>query len=224
MQTGRTRCIIIVDHLIAPVYTDTAPKGYLHVYTDVMRDGVDERGLAVFRILLAVLLVPGLVCAQGEEEKDIWAPFEFFVGKWEGTGQSKAGTSTIEAEFEFVLNGQFLEVRHISVFEPQEKIPEGEIHADIGYISYDRIRETFVFRQFHVEGFVNQYVLDSLSSGGETLVFETEAMENGPPGWRARLTHEILSEDEYMATFELATPGKDFACFIENHLTRKAVP
>jgi hypothetical protein len=31
----------------------------------------------------------------------------------------------------------------------------GEIHEDMGMIGYDRARERFVFRQFHVEGFVN---------------------------------------------------------------------
>jgi hypothetical protein len=183
----------------------------------------------VIRILLAALLLPGVVFAQGDKVEDIWAPFEFFVGEWEGpewegTGESKAGTSRVEAEFRFVLGGQFLEVRHRSVTEPREGLPEGEIHEDIGYISFDRARETFVFRQFHIEGFINHYVLDSLATGEKTLVFETEAIENGPPGLRARLTQEIVSEDEYVATFDLAMPGKDFACYIENHLRRKAGP
>lgn len=178
----------------------------------------------MFRIALAAMLLPALVLAQSEAEEDIWAPFEFFVGRWVGTGQGKSGTSHIEAEFKYILNRQFLQVSHRSVFEPTERNPEGEVHEDLGYISYDRLRERFVFRQFHVEGFINQYVLDSLASDGKVFIFESESLENSPPGWRARLTHEITGEDEYVATFEVATPGKDFACYIQNELRRKTDP
>jgi hypothetical protein len=44
-----------------------------------------------------------------------------------------------------------------------------------------------VFRQFHVEGFVNQYALDT-SSTADRLVFLSEAIENIPAGFRARET------------------------------------
>jgi hypothetical protein len=48
-----------------------------------------------------------------------------------------------------------------------------------------------VLRQFHVEGFVNQYVLEP-GSTPERLVFTTEAIENIPAGWRARETIRVL--------------------------------
>jgi hypothetical protein len=67
-------------------------------------------------------------------------------------------------------------------------------------------------------------VLDSLSADGRFMVFASEAMENGPPGLRARLTHEIVAEDEYRAAFDLAGPEGDFTCYIENHLKRKTRP
>ena len=51
------------------------------------------------------------------------------------------------------------------------------------------MRKTFVFRQFHGEGFVNQYTLDSLSGDKKMLVFVSEAIENIPQGWRARETY-----------------------------------
>jgi hypothetical protein len=175
----------------------------------------------MLKVLLAALLVPGLLFAQGEETKDHWAPFEFFIGEWGGIGESKAGTSKIEAEYGYVLGGRFLEVRHHSEFEPTEENPEGEIHDDLGYISYDSIRDKFVLRQFHVEGFVNQYVLDSVSADGRLMIFESEAIENLPAGWRVRLTHEITGKDEYRATFDLAAPDKDFICYFQNRFRRK---
>jgi len=38
------------------------------------------------------------------------------------------------------------------------------MHENWDIISWDRGRAKCVLRQFHVEGFVNQYILDSLSS------------------------------------------------------------
>jgi hypothetical protein len=176
--------------------------------------------LKAMTIVLGLMLLPGLLGAE-EKKEDVWDPFRFFLGSWEGTGEGSVGEPRIEASFNLTLGSQFIEVRHRSVFEPQENNPKGEIHEDRGFISYDQARSKYVFRQFHVECFVNQYLLDSLSADGKTLVFLSEAVENGPPGWRAKLTHEILNEDEYLATFELAPPEKEFSCYIQNRLRRK---
>jgi hypothetical protein len=167
------------------------------------------------------ILLPVVLLGQENEEKDIWEPFRFFVGTWEGMGEGQSGTSKIETEFKFVLGDNFLQMTNKAVFEPQEKNPEGEVHEDLGLISYDSGREKFVLRQFHVEGYVNQYVLENLSSDGRSLVFVTESIENIPSGWRARLTYRIESEDELSSIFELAAPEKDFWICSENHLKRK---
>ena len=83
----------------------------------------------------------------------MWAPFNFFLGAWQGSGQGRPGTSRVERKYEFALNNQFLFVQSKSVYEPQEKNPEGETHEEWGLISYDNLRKTFVLRQFHVEVF-----------------------------------------------------------------------
>lgn len=151
---------------------------------------------------------------------NIWVPFDFLVGTWQGAGEGKPGSSRVERRYEFVLNGRFLRMENKSIYEPQEKNPQGEVHEDWGLISYDRARETFVFRQFHVEGFVNQYVLDPLAEDGQTLRFVTEAIENIPPGWRARETYRKLNQDEFIEVFELAEPGGDFGLYSESRLLR----
>jgi hypothetical protein len=170
--------------------------------------------------LIAVLL-PSPLFAQTDTKPDVWQPLKFFVGAWEGTGTGQAGVSKVEREYQFVLNGKFLEARNKSVYEPQEKNPQGEMHEDWGLFSYDRSRKKFVLRQFHVEGFVNQYVLDSLAADGKTLVFATESIENISPGWQAKETYKILNDDEFIEIFELAAPGKNFECYIENRFRRK---
>ena len=173
------------------------------------------------KVLVTLMLLPTLIFAQEDKTQDIWAPFKFFVGSWEGTGKGCPGISKVEAEFQFVLNGRYLQVKGKSVFEPQEKNPQGEVHEDWGLVSYDQNRKRYVLRQFHVEGFVNQYVLDSLSPDGKTFVFVTESMENIPAGWRAKVTYKILNEDEFSVIFEFAAPEKDFEVYSENCLKRK---
>ena len=78
-------------------------------------------------------------------------------------------------------------------FEPQEKNPEGEVHEDWAFFSFDQNRNSLVMRQFNVEGFVNRYVLDSLSSDGSRLILISENSENAPPGLMARYTLEITT-------------------------------
>ena len=78
----------------------------------------------------------------------------------------------------------------------------------------------FVFRQFHVEGFVNQYVLDYLAPDSQRIAFVTEGIENIPAGWCAKETYTILNPNEFTELFELAEPGKDFEMYSENHLKR----
>lgn len=56
----------------------------------------------------------------GEQTKppaDVWQPFSFFVGKWQGTGTGKPGVSKVEREYRLTLNNKFLHVhksRHTS--------------------------------------------------------------------------------------------------------------
>jgi hypothetical protein len=173
------------------------------------------------RRISILLLLPGVLLAQADKKSDVWQPLKFFAGTWEGTGKGQSGTSKVEREYQFVLNGRFLQVKNKSIYEPQEKNPKGEVHEDWGLISRDAMRKKFVLRQFHVEGFVNQYALDSLAADGKTFVFATESIENIPAGWRGRETYKILNEDEFVEIFELAEPGKGFEVYTENHLRRK---
>lgn len=172
------------------------------------------------KIFFVIILFPAILFAQSKEEVDQWRPMSFFVGSWTSTGQGCPGVSTGERSYQFVLNEKFILVKNTSVYRPQEKNPEGEVHEDWGLISYDGNRETFIWRQFHGEGFVNQYVLDSLAADGNTLVFVTENIENISPGWRAKITCHTLGQDEFTETFELAAPEKDFEVYVENHFVR----
>jgi hypothetical protein len=160
----------------------------------------------------------GVAPQQPDPAADTWAALRFLLGTWEGTSSGQPGQGTVRREYRLVLRDRFIEVRNTSTYPPQVKNPKGEVHEDLGYISYDRSRKTFVFRQFHAEGFVNTYV--GQATGPGTVVFTTEGIENIPAGWRARETYRSPSADELIERFELAEPEKEFALYSETTLRR----
>jgi hypothetical protein len=174
-------------------------------------------------LLIVLLIIPGFLRAQDAETEQPaeWAALQYFSGVWEGESTGKSGVGRGEREYEFILGEQYLHFKNRAVFEPQEKNPKGETHEDWGFLSYDKGRKTCILRQFNVEGYINQYVLESMSDGGDTLVFVTEGIENIPDGWRARLTYTITGDDKFTEVFDLAAPGKEFSSCVENYWTRQ---
>jgi hypothetical protein len=173
------------------------------------------------KILVMAVVLPVLLVAQTEKKQDVWEPMKFLVGVWEGKGEGKSGISAVSHDFEFIMKGRYLHMRTKATFEPQEKNPKGEVHEDWGFFSHDRSRKKIVFRQFHVEGFITQYVLEDISEQGK-LVFATEQIENAPPGLKARLTFRRLNADALEVNFELSFPGREFDCYSLNTLKRKS--
>ncbi len=172
------------------------------------------------KLVVILFLLPAMIIAQTEKKKDVWEPLEFLEGRWEGHGQG----SVVNQEYRFVLNKKFLQMNTKAVFEPSEKRPEGEVHEDLGLFSYDQIRNKFVLRGFYVEGFVNTYILDTISDNGKTLAFVTEHIENAPPGTKAKLIFKIIKPDDLEQSFHVAWPDKGFSCYALNRLKRKNQP
>ena len=153
-------------------------------------------------------------------ENDFWEPFSFLVGTWKGKGGGKPGIGEYERTYHFIFDRKFLEIKNKSTYPSSANDPKGEIHEDIGFISYDTIRNCFVLRQFHIEGFVNQYKLESISTDGREIVFVSEAIENILSGWRAKERYQILGKDEFTETFELAPPDESFEIYTSVTLHR----
>jgi hypothetical protein len=175
------------------------------------------------RILAVVVVATAYTTTDaGQAKPESFAPLRFLEGTWRGTGTGQPGISTVEREYRFELNGRFLVARNKSTYAPQEKNPKGEVHEDVAYISFDSGRRRFVMRQFHVEGFVNQYVAESVEAPSRParIVFVSESIENIPSGWRARETYAITGDDQFTEVFELAEPGKEFSVYSENRLRR----
>jgi hypothetical protein len=172
------------------------------------------------KALFLLFLIPLYAGAQETKKPDVWSPLKYFIGTWKGTGKGEPGVSQIERTYQSILNGKYIQINHKSSYAPQEKNPKGETHEDIGFFSYDRGRKQFVLRQFHLEGFVNQFKGELLEDG-KLIVFTSESIENIPAGYRAKETYKILNENEFTETFEIAEPNKDFTVYSENHFKRQ---
>jgi hypothetical protein len=167
-----------------------------------------------------LLLLSSLLSFAGQSENiDIWDSLRFLEGSWVGHGDGMNGISTVTQEYRYILNGKYLQMATKSEFKPQEKNPKGEIHEDIGIFSFDRSRKKIILRGFYIEGFINQYV-GEVSKSGKTITFKTEAIENAPPGTRAKLVFEKISDNELEQSFFVAWPDKDFSCMSTNRLKR----
>jgi len=169
--------------------------------------------------LVILLVLPTLSNAQTNPDS-LWLPFKPFIGMWVGESEGQPGKGKYERSYDVVLNKKFIEVKNKSTYPPSSHNPKGEVHEDHGFISYDKVRKTFVLRQFHIEGFVNQFKIESISPDKKIIIFISESIENIPQGFRARETYQILNENEFIEIFELAEPGKDFELYSKAQLKR----
>jgi len=176
------------------------------------------------KTLVTLMLFAALSASAADQaatsRMDRWGRVRFMIGTWEGTATGQPGKGTVERTYELVLGGQFVEERSTSRYEaaPGKK---PEIHHHRGFISYDKARKTFMLRHFHEEGFVNLFALNSDKSMAAYLIFDSVSFENFNNDWKAREAYEVISQDEFIETFELAEPGKDFVVYSTNHFKRK---
>lgn len=165
--------------------------------------------------------MPIAVFGQNSKQDSTWMPLKFFIGEWTGKGGGEPGIGKYERSYQWMFNNRYIEIHNKSSYPPSDNNSKGEIHEDAGFFSYDKARKTFVLRQFHMEGFVNQYRLDSISKDGKTIVFITESIENIPAGWRAKETYTIINNDEFEEIFELAAPNGAFELYTRAKFIRK---
>lgn len=173
---------------------------------------------------MRALFLVALLAAQSPPPKptpDVFAPVRFLEGRWRGTATGEPGRGTSERAWRYELRGRFLYGTNRSTYEPRPGRIEGEVHEDWSMLGYDRAAKTLTLRQFHVEGFVNEYRLTA--SRPDTLEFTTFHIDNLPEGWRARETWRLVSKDEYVETFSIAEPGKDFQVYSETRLRRETL-
>jgi hypothetical protein len=173
--------------------------------------------------MTTVLLLFGCflsLSATSDAPPDPWEPVRFLEGEWAGVAQGEPGVGTVHRSYQFILGHRYLHERNVSAYAPKQPNTPGELHEHWSLISFDKQRKRLVLRQFHQEGFVNQYVLDAEQSSPRRLVLVSESFENLDSRWRARETYEVASQDEFTEIFEIALPGKDFSVYSKTSLKR----
>ena len=212
---------ILVGALVGFVLSSLVAIGQPGQYWEIVLPGmlvgviagiICQRSRAGAVALCCLLGASGLAGASQATPTSRLSAVQPLIGKWQGTSEGQPGNGTLTREYRAVLRDRFIEETNRSVYPPQEKNPKGEIHEHRSFFSFDNARKTVVFRQFHGEGFVNQYVLEPTTKPG-VLVFVSEAIENIPKGYRARETYSFLGENELEEVFEIAEPGKDFVLY-----------
>jgi hypothetical protein len=173
------------------------------------------------QLILIFLLLPHSSFAQTTRKDSLWLTLKPFIGTWAGEGEGEPGKGHYERSYQFILNKNFIEIKNKSTYPPSTSHPQGELHEDIGYFSYDKAKKTFKLRQFHIESFVNTFVIDSISADKKTIVFISEDIENIPKGFRAKETYRLLGDNEIEETFEIAEPNKDFQVYTKVKLIRQ---
>ena len=166
-------------------------------------------------LLLSLLLLPAWGKAESapapaSPPADPWAAVRALEGEWTGEAEGEPGLGTVHRSYQFVLDHRFLHERNSSAYAPKPPAFRGELHEHWSFISFDKVRKRLVLRQFHEEGFINQYVAADETGAPGKLVFESESFENLGGNWRARETYEFSGADAFSEVFELAEPGKEF--------------
>jgi hypothetical protein len=171
----------------------------------------------------ATLVLAGLLLftasAVSAQTTDRWQSIRFFLGTWQGAAEGEPGKGTVERSYTLVLKDRFIQERNVSSYQPKPGSKDGEVHEHWSYFSHDRKRDVLVLRQFHQEGFVVQFAMTKSASSTKQLVFDSEAMENVGT-WRARETYDVISNDEFIETFEMGAPGKPLHVYSKTHFKR----
>ena len=120
-------------------------------------------GAAVGLLAIAWVLIPSHLPASEQQPQpaDPLKAVAWLIGEWSGTSEGQPGRGTVERQYERALGGRFIRAKNRVVFPATEKAPKGDVHEDQGWFSFDRSRKRVVLRQFHGEGFVNQYQPDT---------------------------------------------------------------
>jgi enterochelin esterase family protein len=171
-------------------------------------------------IALAALLAAPVLGQSPDAKSDPLRAVRFLVGDWTGEASGQPGKGTVERKYALVLDGRFIEEHNTSIYEAKPG-KAAETHVHRSFLSYDKAAGKLMLRQFHGEGFVNLYALNTSASAANRLVFDSVSFENFSNEWQARETYQIVSPDEFVEIFELAAPGKAFEVYSHNHFKRK---
>ena len=142
------------------------------IVVDLSNNG--KKKTATMTKTISLIAIAFLLNLSASAQTKSFDKLDFLIGEWNGTGSGFGkDKSKIVSKFLMAMDNKYIEVVNDSRFDPTPNNPTGEHHIDKGFISYDGSRKLIVFRQFNIEGYINQYVLvDSLSNDKIETVFD----------------------------------------------------
>ena len=84
--------------------------------------------------------------------------------------------------------------------------------------SYDKVLKKFKLRQFHVESFVNEYIIKNISE--KNIDFETESIENIPKVFVLRNLMKLSIPEHLPKLFPLPNLEKISKLTLKSHCER----
>ncbi len=134
----------------------------------------------------------------------------YLSGSWKSNPDACIGIGEANKVNKVVLDSNFFLMETKATFD----VEENNRHEDKKFISYNKLTDKLILREFHSEGFVNEYEVDSMSTDLKYIVFLSRALENMPDGWKARMTIQIIDDGNYREQFDMARPGEPFRQYV----------
>ncbi len=153
-----------------------------------------------------LILVACLLAVTSTAQALSWSDFDRLVGEWHGTGTQSGYTLTVTQNWERVWGGKFLRLTTHMVAIGEDGTEE--IRENVGYMSFDNDRLSFVFRQFFSAGYVAAFDV-LVENGGAVLDFGPREAESAGR-IQARMNIEFTGNDTYVQNIDLANPREDF--------------
>lgn len=154
----------------------------------------------------------------GEGDLDTWAPLQFLLGEWVGTGSGEPGEEgTGHAAFTLDLDGKILVRRSRAEYAPRPGEATGVSHEDLLIVYRVGAQEGFRAVYFDSEGHtINYRVYFPEKQPG--VIFESEAATPGP---RFRLEYDLAPDGGLATAFSIAPPGQGFAVHVRGVTHRR---
>jgi hypothetical protein len=173
-------------------------------------------------VLITIITVSALYYpaqARSTLVNDRWAPFQFLLGSWSGTGSGQPGEAVAgSTSFSFDLEQNILVRKNRAEYAPKPGEKSGLVHEDFMIIYRQPGESQFRAIYFDNEGHVIDYRV-SFPAKQQSVVFESDASESAP---RFRFIYEISPDSLLSGEFLIAPPGGEFKTYTKGKLKRSS--